>query len=397
MRPQTYLLGLLLVAAPALAILGRHDVPPEAYLVPETEFPALGRLDERIEAVLITDRWMLTAAHTVDMLSPLDETFVRLGERCVGAERIVVHPEWEGGWPLMHEIHDLALLELAETVEFVDPVALYTGDDELGSVVTLPGRGRSGNGRDGLDADADGVMRRGTNRIEAVTETTLFLVFDDPDSATDLEAVAGPGDSGGPALLVSDEETRLVGIGSATTGVPEVSTGLYGTVDLYVRVSRFAPWILGVIAGTDGGSEWNPSTSCSDVSWPDHPASRLARDFFEASETGTVEALREYFRRYDTSGDPARAERVFEALVKRFGALEVRRCTTRGPAEIRVLARTHEGSEWLSLGFTTATEEADRLGRLYMKPQRAPGAVSRCQERLEQLDSVAGGGASGDG
>ncbi len=118
------------------------------------------------------------------------------------------------------------------------------GGDSCGSRQVV-GAGMRGTGLTGPVED-DGRIRGATNRIDEAAEAWLRFVFDAPDAenATDLEGISGPGDSGGPALLVIDGTASIAGINSgqddvATGGQP----GRYGVSEYYTRVSSYIPWI----------------------------------------------------------------------------------------------------------------------------------------------------------
>ncbi len=141
--------------------------------------------------------------------------------------------------------HDIALVRLREEVVGIVPVPLYRGRDEAGREIIVVGAGMRGTGRTGPVED-DGQIRGATNRIDEAAEAWLCFVFDAPDAenATDLEGISGPGDSGGPALLVMDGTAYLAGISSgqddaATGGQP----GRYGVSEYYTRVSSYVLWI----------------------------------------------------------------------------------------------------------------------------------------------------------
>ncbi|HVR44445.1 MAG TPA: trypsin-like serine protease [Thermoanaerobaculia bacterium] len=383
--PGLAALLVLVAAMPAAAIVMRHDVDAREYLAGDRRLAAVGQLDTRIETVLIADRWALTAAHAVEMLGPFDAPHVRFGERCHRVRRVILHPDWERGWPHPHEMHDLALLELEleQAVEGIESIPLYDGTGELGRIVTIAGRGRAGNGREGPAAEKDHVLRSGTNRIDAVTATTLFMIFDEPSSATPLEAISGSGDSGGPAFLDVDGALHLAGISSATTGVPDLTLSLYGTVDLYTRVSAFSAWIHNVISGSAVETEWTSPAPCGRGRWPRHSASRLAESFFDAWGAGSSAAFEPFYRDVDDPDERTRkAENVFRNLPERYGPIEIESCATLGDREIRVLARTRDGSEWFSIGLRHAAEKPEEMERLYLKPERPPGAPSRCEESI---------------
>lgn len=390
LRPALVLLVLLVTGGSgAGAIVVRHDLDPALYLADPDDFPAVGQLDHRVEAVLIDPVWALTAAHTVETLSTLDRSFVRFGDRCYRVESIVIHPEWEEGWPRLHALHDLALLRLDRPVEGIAPLPLYEGRGELERVVTLVGRGRTGNGRDGLDPERDHHFRRATTRIDLVTDTGLYSVFQDPADATELEGAAGPGDSGGPALLRIDDRWRVAGISSASTGVAEISDGRYGTLDFYARVSTFVPWIRDVLAGRGAGrAAWSPPRPVDEGI----PGDTLATTLLEALDAGSAAALAAFHRSHGPPGDDSAgwAERVARAVLEPRGRVVPRSVTVRGEREVRVLFDDADApGDRFSLTLVRGPD-GSRFDRLYMKPERDPGLPSRCEQ---SLPAVREGGA----
>ena len=74
----------------------------------------------------------------------------------------------------------------------------------------------------------------------------MFWTFDDPRSALGralpLEGVSGPGDSGGPALIMTNRGWAVAGISFAqrTFNRPE---GSYGNEEVYMRVAGYTDWI----------------------------------------------------------------------------------------------------------------------------------------------------------
>ena len=116
----------------------------------------------------------------------------------------------------------------------------------------LPGWGRTGNGLTGLQP-ADGRFRVAENRVDAATSRLLVWEFDDPRGlagrAVPREGISGPGDSGGPALVMTPQGWAVIGVssGQRTFGRAE---GLYGAEEEYVRVSSFAAWIDRTVAGS---------------------------------------------------------------------------------------------------------------------------------------------------
>jgi hypothetical protein len=187
-------------------------------------------------AVLIADRWAVTAAHVArEVARENRKPQVRFAGKEYDVAEIYVFPRWDGGCA-----NDIALLHLSSEVTGVHPIPLYRGRDELHQVVYLVGAGTTGTG-DGEVRGEDHQMRAATSAIDSINTSSLFLGFHEPPIATELEGTAGPGDSGGPAILVRGDGAFLAGIGS---GAYAGSNGpaSYGAVAVYTRVSPFVGW-----------------------------------------------------------------------------------------------------------------------------------------------------------
>ncbi|HEX2091733.1 MAG TPA: trypsin-like serine protease [Longimicrobiaceae bacterium] len=199
---------------------------------------------------LIGERWVLTAAHIAAAISPARPRSgrtgygrnVRVNGRDIQVRRIVLHPDWVDMGP-----YDIALIELAEPVTNVAPVALYEGRDEMGRLVTLAGTGIAGTGLTGPTV-RDRRLRGATNRIDRVREDYLAFTFDAPGSrrATEHEGISGPGDSGGPAFIERGGVRYVAGVSSRQVS-GSIGEGRYGVEERYTRVSTFAAWLRGVM------------------------------------------------------------------------------------------------------------------------------------------------------
>jgi hypothetical protein len=216
-------------------VIRRHDRLDADILVDEADWPAVVTFFEGDGAgTLVARKWILTAAHTAANIPP-DHRFP-VGRGTARVVRVVEHPG---------EGVDLALVELEQSVAGVQPIALYTDHDEEGREVVLLGRGDFGTGRDGVQGQ-DQRLRRVTNRIDDVDERWLRMHFDAPPAGTHLEGVGGEGDSGGPALIVTNDAPRIAGVSSWQDHDGPLST--YGCVEYYARVSTQAEWIRTTIA-----------------------------------------------------------------------------------------------------------------------------------------------------
>lgn len=372
-----FLLNLTGSGEPPIVI--RHDVPDSAYIAHGRRFAdVLAHVEERAEGTVLAPRWVLTAAHVVEPIGPFDDPYVMIHGVRYGVEKIIIHPEWEGGWDDILSNHDIALLKLDRPVPRVRPVALYRSRDELGQVVTLIGRGKTGTGLTGATGEKGHVVRGATNRVDGASPSVLILAFDEDE--TELEGLSGPGDSGNPALLERGDTLYVVGVGSAGTG-----RSAYGSIDLFVRVSSFADWIEQTMA-TDppATADWSePSVLDENLLWPATPVGSMARDFFAAYDASVRMQAPDPWVRFYASHDnrdaqrtvEEKARRLWQALVKPLGHLELQAYATAGPHKIMVLVHAPEENVWRSIGLDTSAESPFLLERLYMKVESAEDSL----------------------
>lgn len=235
-------------ATPASAIIMRHDKESGEYeRLAESYVEPLVWIRFRdskglvvSEGTLVADRWVLTAAHVVEEMQR--GATVIYGGETYRVAKVHQHPDWTGKF---EEMHDIALLRLQSPVTHAKPARLYRRSDEDGKEIVVVGRGMWGTGLTGPRND-DQKLRAATNRIKEVGPKHLSFDFDAPDSnaATGLEGISGPGDSGGPAILMEDGTLFVVGVSSAQDDEPTRGReGRYGVREYYTRVSAFADWI----------------------------------------------------------------------------------------------------------------------------------------------------------
>lgn len=276
----------LLAASTAVgAVVIRADVDDTKYRVPASTFPALVDMPGEGHGVLIAPQWVLTAAHAAPMQMQGMENEVSIGGVARKVKRVVTHPGYKkvpdqlikevlatGDLTKLHAFldasDDIALIELASPVTDVTPVPLYRGNKEVGMTAELVGKGATGNGIKGQDADSAHrtVLRHAFNVIVGDDARYVWYQFDTPTSALPLEGITGSGDSGGPLLIGDGSSRQLVGLASWSKyppGHPFLRTwtpdrplveGLYGEIVHAVRVSRYIPWIERVISAPVGNS-----------------------------------------------------------------------------------------------------------------------------------------------
>jgi len=253
------LIAIWLLCSSVQAIVIRHDTGYARHSARESQFPAVFYLEQRAQrricvATLIHPQWAITAAHCTEE-TPLART-VAAGEhypvRIAGQQRYIdsirIHPAYAAPYGQNGQEVDLALLRLHEAVDMPQPLALYREQDEQNKIVTLLGWGFFGIGTQGIHID-DGQFRIARNTIHT-TNHRLRFSFDDPrqagSQAIDLEGLPGLGDSGGPALLATEQGWRIAGIAVGELqqeGEPPRRQGMYGAVGVYERVSLHADWI----------------------------------------------------------------------------------------------------------------------------------------------------------
>jgi len=265
MRPL--LLAVVLLAAPTLAaaMVVRHDLPPERFLIAdEAAYPELFAIFTRngqrnCVATVIAPRWAVTAAHCTES-KRLDDALAGPGFEVTIAgkprliDQVVRHAPADAD-----RRTDIALLRFREPLTDVKPARIYRGSGEVGMRILMMGWGGPGTGLTGAQ-EPDWTYRIAGNVIDAANTRWVMWRFDDPREgrADELEGISGPRDSGGPAFRVTDDERCLVGVsgGQITGGKPE---GVYGVWEYYARVSQVVDWIDQVTGGTTEACNGGPA------------------------------------------------------------------------------------------------------------------------------------------
>lgn len=243
---KAMLLGLLAVASlDAQAIVMRHDREEAQYLSSFSEWPATAyfKLAGRFgngAGTLVAPRWVLTAGHVAHSLNTGDTVTINGQDYTIS--QVVSHP----AYVLYSPDNDIGLVELSTPVRSTRPARLYKQTDEAGKIITFVGAGRPGNGLIGAQG-MPGVIRTATNRVEETREQLLVFTFDAPPLALNKEGISGPGDSGGPAYLLKDGYTYVLGVSAFQGESPSGIEGVYGVQEFYTRVSAHAGWINSTI------------------------------------------------------------------------------------------------------------------------------------------------------
>jgi len=253
---RTAALGLALgLSVPGLntahAIITRHDLPDEYYVVTDDKFPALVDLLKRGDCMgtLIHESYLLTVAHCAAEL-PKGKTLQIKGISNT-VDKVILHPGWEKDSDGDPAKFDIALVHLKQPVKDVKPVPIYKKTDELGATVFLIGRGVHATGLVGEKGGKDdGKLRRASNRVAAVNQHSLTLIFRRPDDpgVMGTEGVGAAGDSGCPVFIVQNGVAYLAGLNSGGEDDGPIDIGKYGAKDYQTRVSQYLKWINDILS-----------------------------------------------------------------------------------------------------------------------------------------------------
>ena len=258
------LICLLAISLPAYGIVIRHDVDDSRYRVATTEFPALVDLPGEGHGVLIAPQWVVTAAHAVTWQTEIKQIVLNGKVRAV--EKVIVHSGYKklpqalidqavknGDATQIVDFlasqDDIALIKLAEPVSDVIPAKIFSGNDELGKIVELLGKGATGTGLAGqaMHASHRVDLRRAYNKIVDVKDRWICYVFDKPPLGLELEGISGDGDSGGPVLIKVEGKWQMAGLASWKKHVQDndliLHAGFYGQKNYNARVSHYVGWI----------------------------------------------------------------------------------------------------------------------------------------------------------
>lgn len=280
---------------PVLLIAGiyRHDVPAELYkaYANQPQFDCVGQVRLAREnggggtCVLIGDRYVLSAAHVFIQSESVVDTQLMIGKAKVTTYKevnrragdaedydfVFKRKTYEGKTIKIMSIYlddstkgfcDIALIELDEVVKDVQPAKLYRDYNELHQLVTGVGFGASGPASNPEEVNTFTEKIAGQNIIDSIggyvykgLPTLLMADFDMPfeDSLNKLgdkeplllEYCVGGGDSGGPLFIQDKDGWKVVGIcaGGGVDIQHFLTSGYYGQVSEWTRVSVFCDWI----------------------------------------------------------------------------------------------------------------------------------------------------------
>lgn len=229
--------------------------------------------------VMIAPGWVLTAGHVTAGATSLKfftdsggswSSFTDGSRSGVAASAWYSYPKWDGN---LGGGYDIGLFQLSADIacSFNNSCVAqrYTGTSETGRIGTMVGYGTTGTGSTGVTS-FDGLKRGGQNMIDTVLQTpgrtnrVLLADFDSGLAADNswgssnplsMEALIGPGDSGGGLFENIGGIDYLVGINSFGWGLIDGDPNSdFGDASGFTRITYFNNWIDSIIGGSTGGS-----------------------------------------------------------------------------------------------------------------------------------------------
>ncbi|XP_013143864.1 PREDICTED: trypsin-1-like [Papilio polytes] len=211
-------------------------------------------------ATLLSDRFVLTAAHCVDTIDQIKPAIARLGVVELGSAvrnnasdvdiaEIILHPNYTRRF----KYHDLSLIRLSRRVEFssvLSPACLYSSLQDPTAALTVTGWGKTSTTRNVrsnmlLKAKVSIVAREKCNENYSMWRKLPDGIAEEQLCAGDPQGLRDTcqGDSGGPlqALTAADGHFRVVGVTSFGRGCGSPVPGVY------TRLARYLDWIESIV------------------------------------------------------------------------------------------------------------------------------------------------------
>jgi hypothetical protein len=376
--------ALLGVADLTPPILRRHDRDDERYLAAGQRWGASVCTVGSAAGTLIGDRWVLTAGHVAANISPFSRS-VHCGDRRFAIADVYTYPGWamkreSGGDELDLDIPDLALVRLATPATGIPIVPLHRAGREPGQRIIVVGNGLSGTGESGPDVE-DGRLRAATNVVDSIFGQYFTFTFSPPDdpSATDLEGIGGPGDSGGPAFILRRGRLYVAGVSSLNHRGDAAGPSRYRSAEVYARVAPNAGWIDRVMAGR-GTPDAVADTvrTLAATGWPATAGGETARrwlEMFNRQDSVEITRFERTFRPDSLLAKRSADARVatWRGLFADWGPLQAWGYVESPGKPLVLLVRSAKLDRWMSLTFRLEPAAPHKLlGLAIRQPEDAP-------------------------
>jgi hypothetical protein len=197
-------------------------------------------------AVVISPRWVVTAAHVVHG-QPGAKVKVR-GKEFV-LKRVIVNRHFDESRLGMY---DIAMGETEGDMGLDFYPKLYEERNEAGKTAGICGYGITGTFSTGATL-SDGKKRAGSNVVCRIENHVMVCSATDA-KRTNMEFMISHGDSGGGLFI----DQRLAGINSFVSAADKNPNSSYGDECHHTRISLFLPWIEGCMKGEEPKEEVEP-------------------------------------------------------------------------------------------------------------------------------------------
>ncbi|HVW96699.1 MAG TPA: trypsin-like serine protease [Mucilaginibacter sp.] len=251
----------------------RNDIPISKYiaLANEPRFDCVGKIISGKDkfsgsCVLISDRYVLTAGHiNFNYVDGQIDMNCQFKDKQYKVKRVTVYP----GFTKKTYNLDMAVIELAESVNDIKPAILNNNPKEIGHKCIGVGYGVLKIANTSPSPTWASGKLAGENCIDSIggvpeskSGLASFLIadFDGPGKFKKLNVIGSArpykleyglngGDSGGGMFIKIDGKWKLAGIVHGVSHMKDPS--FYGSLQMWSRVSSFYEWIIQTMHDTD--------------------------------------------------------------------------------------------------------------------------------------------------